>query len=113
MNKWMLFFALIGIFACTSDTIVLVEPDCNDDYTYENGIRDIITVSCASSGCHEPNGDAPGIYTTFESMSSWFGPEGIEKTIRDGSMPPQGSQQLTEEETSALLCWIEAGYPEI
>ena len=100
------------VIACSSDTIVLQEPDCPDEYTYELNVKEIIDLSCsAEEGCH---GSRPGhqyVFTSYEQALRALDNGDFEATVRDGSMPPEGATQLTDQEMSDLLCWIKDGYP--
>ena len=105
-------FTLVIVWACNYDEIVPETPECSEVFTYEDHTREIISVSCATAGCHVVGGDGPGYYTTFNNISPWLNSDFFEKVIRDNSMPPLGSPELTPDERETLLCWIEADYPE-
>jgi hypothetical protein len=111
--KKILFIALLFSMACNYDSIVLEEPECSDVVTYENGVKDIINLTCATAGCHLSGGDGTGDYSTYQKMQVWLTDEFFEKVILDGSMPPAGNPGLTDDERETLQCWIEANYPEI
>lgn len=114
MKKSILFSLAIAalIIACSSDTIVLQDPDCPDTLTYESNIKEIIDLTCsAENGCH---GSSPGhqyVFSSYEQSLRALDNGDFEKSIRDGSMPKEGYPQLTDQEMSDLLCWIKDGYP--
>lgn len=111
MKKYVLLL-LLGFAACNYDSIVVEEPECTETVTYEMGARDIINFSCATVGCHVAGGDGVGDYSSYSSMRSWLTDEFFKKVVLDGSMPPIGSPELTDQDREALQCWIEADYPE-
>lgn len=111
MKKVLILLLLGLVIACSSDQIVIQEPECPDEYAYEFNIKEIVDLSCATPGCHVQGGDGPGIYTTYEQLITFLEDGSFEQTIRDGSMPPQGSPQVSDEDMSRLLCWLQEGYP--
>lgn len=110
----MFFLIVISLWSCNYDTIVPEQPDCAELITYEGHTREIIGVTCASSGCHDGTVSVPGNFTSYDKMKGNFKPgaRSIETQIRSGFMPPFGEPELTPEERETLLCWIEANYPE-
>jgi len=112
MKKWILLSLLGLIVGCTWDSMELEQPDCVEDFTYEEGINDIITVSCATPGCHVSGvQDVPGIFSTHEQLITFLENGSFENQVRTEDMPPQGSPPLSDVEKDNLLCWIEQGFP--
>lgn len=112
MKKWIC-LGLIALFiGCTWDSMELKEPECPEEFTYDDGINDIITVSCATAGCHVAGvQDVPGIFSTYEQLITFLENGSFENQIRTGEMPPPGSPQLSDSELNDLLCWLKQGYP--
>jgi hypothetical protein len=109
MKKISAFAAIVMITlefsACGSDTF---EPTCNSaTISFASEVKPIIDSKCATnSGCHA-SGSSRGTYTTYSQISSDKGR--ISSTIKNGSMPQNGS--LTTNQKNTILCWIENGAP--
>ena len=110
--KKMAFLLILALISCNYDSIVIEEPECSDIITYEEGIRDIINFSCATVGCHVAGVPGTGDFSDYQSMKSYLTSGLFKNRIFDGSMPPTGSPQLTDQELESIRCWIEADYPE-
>ncbi|MDX1684129.1 MAG: hypothetical protein R3275_02775 [Saprospiraceae bacterium] len=110
--KKLLLLSTLFIWSCNYDEIRPEQAECSEAVTYESHVREIVGLKCATSGCHVPGGDGTGDFTSYESMRTWLNENFFEKVIRDGSMPPAGSPNLTEQERETLLCWIESNYQE-
>lgn len=92
------------------------------DVTYDNGIGDLLTKYCASSGCHDadPGGEfAPRNYNFYnEILVHLENGTFVERvfTIKSNptfGMPPErAAEQFTQAEFDLIKCWIEKGYPE-
>lgn len=90
--------------------------------SYNSGIKDIINTSCAYSGCHS-NGDAPGDFTTYQSMKSSLDDGSIfnrvitEQSNAQKRMPPTyapvgNPTELTAAQLDMMHCWLADNYPE-
>jgi len=113
-------------FACNTDKLEEPKPndDCiNYDATYDGEIQSIVDINCAHSACHVSGGGAPGDFTTYNGMSSYFNDGGIRESVvvlrndTEHGMPPNwdtndGPKDLTDEEFEIMQCWINTGYPE-
>ena len=113
-------------FGCTSDKLEepKPDPDCiNYDATYAGAVKAIIDINCAHSGCHISGGGAPGVFTSYNGLSSYMNDGGIRESVvvlrndPEQGMPPNwnsndGPHDLTDEEFKIIQCWINAGYPE-
>ena len=68
---------------------------------------------CATAGCHATGG-AGGEHwewsTDYDTVKEHFGH--MLEAVEAGTMPEEGSTELTDEEMDQLLCWKEAGFPE-
>jgi hypothetical protein len=85
--------------------------DC-DKITYSKDIQPIIIANCATTGCHVPNGSAPGDYTKFDAVKSDADNGALKKRVIDGNpsfMPPSG--KLYEADLNKITCWLNAGAP--
>ena len=133
MSKTIIFVAflsLVGLFtlstACTTDKLPEPEPPELCDtlvVSYNLQIKDIIDRNCATPGCHRQGTQAPGNYTSFNSLEPFLTEREFKRFVVDLrndpelGMPPNwatnpGPQDLTQEEFDIVSCWIEAGYPE-
>lgn len=103
-GEW-IFIDNISISASSGTT------DC-DKITFSKDIQPLIKSNCATTGCHVPNGSAPGDYTTFDAIKSDADRGQLKKRMIDGNpsfMPPSG--KLDEATLNKLNCWLNAGAP--
>jgi len=133
MSKTIIFVAflsLVGLFtlstACNTDKLPEPEPPELCDtliVSYNLQIKDIIDRNCATPGCHRQGTQAPGNYTSFNSLEPFLTEREFKRFVvdlrndPDLGMPPDwptnpGPMDLTQEEFDIVSCWIEAGYPE-
>lgn len=85
--------------------------DC-DKITYAKEIQPIIQNSCATVGCHVPNGSAPTDYTFFENVKADAENGSLKKRMIDGNpnfMPPSGKMDAAT--LDKVNCWLNAGAP--
>lgn len=112
---------LMAILLAGCDREILPPAEkCEDgSVSYDNGVKEIIDLTCSYSGCHD-GASAPGNFLTFE---------GLERYLNDGSftsrvidlkdnptrgMPPNQSiysesqqDDLTEVQLEIIKCWIQ------
>lgn len=73
--------------------------------SWSGEIQTIIATNCAVSGCH--NG------TQSPNLSNLAGvqanKENIKSRTANGSMPPSGKPDLTEEQIKKIACWVDDG----
>jgi hypothetical protein len=116
--------------ACTSDELPApTKPAYCDTIsltTYENGIRSVITNTCAYAGCHDGGtGIGPGDYTGYQGILPHLVNGSFQERVVNQQddpvlgMPPDASvyaesrqDDLTEREFQVLQCWLLEGYPE-
>ncbi len=111
------FVVLIFILqGCLKDKGIVPKPPethCDSlNVSYNLDVKPIVTTQCATSGCHDGNGGAPGNFTNYEHLN------GIRTTIAirlqlpstDALHMPYGGV-LPPEQLDILLCWIDKGAP--
>lgn len=112
--------------ACTTDKLPEPEPPALCDtlqVSYNLQVKEIIDTNCATPGCHRAGTQAPGNYTSFNSLEPFLTEREFKRFVvdlrndPDLGMPPNwetnpGPQDLTQEEFDIVSCWIEAEYPE-
>ena len=86
--------------------------------TYHADTRQIIDAKCAT--CHQPGDIAPFPLTTHAEVKAFEA--AVRSSIENGTMPPWmpadscneyiGNIDLTDDERSTLLAWLDAGAPE-
>lgn len=73
--------------------------------SWSGEIQGIITTNCAVSGCH--NG------TQSPNLSNLAGVQAHKENVKsrtgNGSMPPSGRPDLTEEQVKKIACWVDDG----
>ena len=118
--------AFLFVAICLSITLTNCSNDddkCN--YTYENGVKEIIDRSCAYAGCHA--GAEASMWVPDNSVDQ-TNYEGMLENLNSGEFenrtlilrnmpdtmwtPDDRPQILTEEEIEILTCWKDNGYPE-
>jgi len=90
------------------DTTVPIEVDPSlncDNVNYENSAKSIFEAKCNT--CHGATNQGPGDYNEVDILKRDLAK--IRGRVESGTMPPAGSPQLTEVETSAMLLWIDCG----
>ena len=123
-KEWILPFACV-LFpiilaiptGCTSD--VLPEPSLDfcdslgfNSLTFDAEINTIVETKCMDLGCHT-SAFIPGDFTSDQGMVPFLSNGKVNTEVFiDGTMPPPGSPELTQEEKDMLQCWIGNDYPE-
>lgn len=76
--------------------------------SYMNDVDPIIQSKCAIAGCHVAGTGLPD-YTNFSELQSRANdqPGGVRQRVKSGDMPRDGD--LTAEEISTILCWVDEG----
>lgn len=113
---------LIIVQSCTNDKIEAPVGDCqNISPTWNNGVADIIELTCAYSGCHISGTSAPGNYLTYGGILSTLNNGSFKNRVFDIKdnptlgMPPDdalGQTDLTQDQLDLLSCWMTNGFPE-
>lgn len=108
---------------------VILIPSCNDDepdepdvcvttgLTYDNYANAFLASNCATSGCHDADGQGGtiGSFDTYEGTKAWFDMGRVKGAInhQDGfSNMPKGEEKLSDCDIDRLSAWIDAGIPE-
>jgi hypothetical protein len=99
-------------YSCSKDKTEDVQPlDCSDEISFSSDISTLISMSCATSGCHNQTSGAAGyVFTNYENISNEK--ELILRTMRheQGVTPmPLGQPKLAQEDIDKFYCWIEQG----
>lgn len=68
-------------------------------------VQNIIATNCAVSGCH--NGTQAPNLTNLSGVQA--NKENIKSRTGNGTMPPSGRPDLTQEEIKKIACWVEDG----
>jgi len=108
--------------SCTNDKLEAPMGDCqNLSPTWNNGVSDLIELTCAYSGCHISGTSAPGNYLTYGGILSTLNNGSFKNRVFDIKdnptlgMPPNnaaGQTELTQEQLDLLSCWMTDGFPE-
>jgi len=86
-------------------------------HTYFNFAKEVIDRECASCHGSPPSGNAPDSFRldSYELKDNIVGivtkRDAILASIKDGSMPPAASSNLTADEKDKLINWLEGGAP--
>ncbi len=111
----LLVFSVLFTVSCGDD-----EPELTDceKTNYNENVKQIMTSSCALSGCHDGAADSDRqpltAFTEVDGLS-----DGVKKralTMKD--MPPQGAidngkvEALTDDERAVIQCWLDNGKKE-
>ena len=114
-NKFLICLTVIVIsIGCKHE--VIVKEDCTGvNPTYDNDIKAIMDVSCATPACHSGSYAAANIsLDTYSSVNSESKKSRFMGSIRHttgyASMP-QGAAQLDSITIKKLACWIQNGRP--
>lgn len=104
---------LILLFVSCTTNDVMEEPPIaceGTSFTFDD-VSPIIETSCAKdSGCHGFGSvHGPGALTNYQQVFNARGD--IKSSVENGTMPEDG--RLSTETKRAIICWIEAGAPEL
>lgn len=81
------------------------------DIRYDFRIQQIVETNCTTSGCHEPNGTAPGDFTSYNGLLPFLEDGSFENRVVElRTMPPSG--ELAPCEIEQIKAWLAAGFPE-
>lgn len=89
----------------------LPETFCDSlNVSYNIDVKPLALANCATPGCHEPNGGAPGDFTTYAALSGASNAvaDRIQLPTTNSLHMPQGGV-LSQDELNIFLCWIENG----
>lgn len=107
-------FTLLGFNSCkkevfdTSEPVVVEEEEPTDeckDLYYNAGAKSIIEAKCAT--CHPNNGQRPEDYK--DPLTVAGSGALIKQRIEAKTMPPSNAPQLTDDEISIIVKWIDCG----
>ncbi|HET8860851.1 hypothetical protein [Marivirga sp.] len=79
--------------------------DIMTSISFSNDIKPIIATNCAVSGCHNGS-ESPNLSKDENIIQN---ASRIRSRTSNGTMPPAGRQDLTENEIQAIACWVEDG----
>jgi len=77
----------------------------NTNISFANDVKPIIAANCAVSGCH--NGTQSPNFTIDDNIIQ--NASRIKTRTGNGSMPPSGRSDLTNDEIQAIACWVDDG----
>jgi len=86
---------------------------CDTTFVSFNGtIAPLLTAKCATSGCHDGNGDDPNLSANMYNQLEPSLSDGKfkSKVIDSRTMPPSSETPLTALEYQTIKCWFEAGH---
>jgi hypothetical protein len=115
---YLCWLTLLILSSCANDKLLpLSDTDCDDTsiiVTYDNQIKSIIDLNCATADCHDGSGSAPGDYGSYAGMSTTINSGAIEtRVITDRNMPPLSSSiTLDIADLKLIQCWIDGDYLE-
>lgn len=101
---------------CTKDkgTVKVTEPVAavKCEPTYNNGIKPLVLLKCATTGCHVKNFPF-GDFTGYGELKTRINSGKVTVLVFDQKlMPPANAAKLTDVELEKLKCWIDNGAPE-
>lgn len=101
---------------CSYDKTEMTMLECEEDITYQNTVKPIIDGSCAYSGCHDGQSEAPGNFTRYNGLLNWL-ENGLfeQRVIINRDMPPAdatGPTDLPQEHVRILRCWLQNDFPQ-
>lgn len=118
--KIQLYLFLLGtvfLYAC-GNSVSDIPEDCQpefpeEDVTYNNYVRQVITTNCTIS-CHRGGGtEGPGNFTTYEGLLSAATDRSfVFRVITDNADMPQGNAPLPKSTRDSLNIWISNCFPE-
>jgi uncharacterized membrane protein len=85
------------------------------DCSSVKGYAELTTAFDKCTSCHNESSPAAGVpsgtyYDSYDGAKANAGD--IAERINDGTMPPQDSEQLTDDEKSALVTWASCDTPQ-
>ena len=112
------FVAIMATVTSCKDDDGKPKVDCSTvtgaTFTSNSGkVAALLESKCATAGCHATGGAGAEHWewsTDYDTVKEHFGH--MLEAVEAGTMPEEGSTELTDEEMDQLLCWQEAGFPE-
>jgi hypothetical protein len=106
LNIASLFIAGVTLSMCTDNSLEPPEGlECTTEVSFAVQVAPIIQGNCAINGCH--NGTQFPALTSYNSIKEHA--TLIRTQVITGRMPLNG--ELTNEEISSIVCWIDSGAP--
>ncbi len=91
------------------------EYKCPDDpVSYSEDVEQIIVAKCATTGCHNGDGNpnGPGVgrnWLDFDLLQPNAKNGKIKSVVVNHIMPPSSEPQLSPSEIAAIACWVDQG----
>ncbi len=108
--RWLSWFVLVVVCLLTSRPMEAAESLDRLAHEYHDIVRPLVERLCTD--CHAP--DAPEGELDLERFGSFDAVrrdpapwQSVAKMVRQGEMPPEGSEELAAEEKQALLGWLD------
>jgi len=93
------------VISCQKD-----RDSCDTIPTYTESVKVIIDNNCATSGCHDNSGFAPGNFSSYQGLQGVIGNGKFKnRVITQMSMPP-APLKLSSQEFELIKCWSENGF---
>ena len=108
-----LILLLVPATGCYYDKAELLYPglptDCNNTAARYSDVQPIISINCATAGCHD-NGTRAGntVLETYDQVRAKANRIYI-RTIVERSMP--AGKSLSAQQLAVLSCWLNSGTP--
>lgn len=116
------FAALIGSIilfssSCTGNKGILPpkpSPSLCDqlNVTYSKTIGPMLVTNCATSGCHDADGNAPGDYNNYADIKKRVDNGELKNRVfidKNAPMPPD--KPMSASDLQKLTCWLDKGGP--
>lgn len=101
---------LIAVASCKKDDPADDTP-CTISPTYNTEVQAITTSRCATSGCHDGSGSAPGDFSSYQGLQSILTNGRFTQRVLVDKTMPQGIS-LPANEFEILRCWAANGFPQ-
>jgi hypothetical protein len=101
MKKTSVVFLLLFSGACTKKDNTIIT--CDSSISYKTTVKQILVISCSSSGCHDGN-NLPSLadYQTAHDAATQ-----IKTAVANNVMPKNATLSATDK--AAIICWVSNG----
>ena len=77
--------------------------------SFANDVFPIMQSNCATSGCHVSGGSAPFVIAGYSDVKA--NDISIKSRVSARTMPPSGSNALSNDQINTIVAWVDAGAP--
>lgn len=96
---------------CTASISITITESTGGSTTpsFANDVFPILQSNCATSNCHVSGGTAPFVIANYNDVKAKD--ISIKSRVSARTMPPSGSNALSNDQINTIVTWVDAGAP--